>query len=95
VVALDMETAAVARICGERGIPWVAFRGISDMAGDAGVGGVVLTLVHPDGSPRVGAGLRFLLTHPRRIPRLVRLGKESAHAARIAARATASACGRT
>jgi nucleoside phosphorylase len=92
VVAVDMETAAVARACQERGVPWVAFRGISDMAGDETVGAVVLTLVNADGSPKVGAGLRFLLGHPGRVPRLVRLARESGHAARIAAEATASAC---
>jgi adenosylhomocysteine nucleosidase len=33
-VAQDMETAAVARVAQARGIPWVAFRGVSDGAGD-------------------------------------------------------------
>lgn len=33
-VAQDMETAAVARVAQARGIPWLAFRGVSDGAGD-------------------------------------------------------------
>jgi adenosylhomocysteine nucleosidase len=33
-VAQDMETAAVARVAEAHGIPWVAFRGVSDGAGD-------------------------------------------------------------
>ena len=64
VVGLDMETAAVARVCEPRQVPWVAFRGISDMAGDATVGEDVLTLVHPDGTVDARAAVRFFLRHP-------------------------------
>jgi adenosylhomocysteine nucleosidase len=85
--ALDMETAAVARACGRHGVPWLAFRAISDMAGDSSLGPVVMTLVNPDGSPRAGAGIRFLLTHPHRIPRFVRLGRDAQAAAVKAAEA--------
>lgn len=92
VVALDMETAAVARVCHQRGVPWLALRGISDMAGDGSVGAVVLTLVRPDGSPDAAATLRFLLAHPWRVPRLLRLGRDAGRAAGVAARATAVAC---
>jgi adenosylhomocysteine nucleosidase len=88
--ALDMETAAVARVCERNGIPWLAFRAISDMAGDESLGPVVMTLVNPDGSPRVWAGIRFLLTHPHRIRRFVRLGRD-AQAATIAAAEAAAA----
>jgi adenosylhomocysteine nucleosidase len=89
VVALDMETAAVARSCAAHDVPWLAFRAVSDMAGDSSVGPVIMTLVHPDGRPRVGAALRFLVTHPRRIPRMVRLAREAGAAATTAARAAA------
>ena len=82
--ALDMETAAVARVCERRGTPWLAFLAISDMAGDSSLGPVVMTLVNPDGSPRVWAGIRFLLTHPHRIPRFLRLGRD-ANAATVTA----------
>ena len=88
--ALDMETAAVARVCQRRGIPWLAFRAISDMAGDVSLGPVVMTLVNPDGSPRVWAGIRFLLGHPHRIPRFVGLGRDANAAAVTAAEAAAS-----
>lgn len=89
VVALDMETAAVARVCERHGVPWSAFRAISDMAGDDSVGEEVLTLVRPDGSPDLRAAARFFLRHPQRIPRFLRLGRESAAASRIAAEALA------
>ena len=91
VVALDMETAAVARVCERQGIPWTAFRGISDMAGDESVGEVVMTLVKPDGSPDLRAAARFFVRNPRRLPRMVRLGREAGAAAALAARATADA----
>lgn len=88
--ALDMETAAVARVCARHGIPWLAFRAISDMAGDRSLGPVVMTLVHPDGRPRTGAGIRFLLRNPHRIPRFVRLGRDAQQATLVAARAAAA-----
>jgi adenosylhomocysteine nucleosidase len=88
--ALDMETAAVARVCERNGIPWLAFRAISDMAGDESLGPVVMTLVNPDGSPRAWTGIRFLLAHPRRIPRFVRLGRDAQKATVVAAEAAAA-----
>ena len=87
ITALDMETAAIARVCQDRGVPWLAFRAISDMAGDDSVGPVVMTLVNPDGSPRPWAAIRFLLTHPHRIPRMARLGRDANAAAVAAAKA--------
>jgi adenosylhomocysteine nucleosidase len=68
VVALDMETAAVARACAAHGVPWLAFRAVSDMAGDSSVGPVIMTLVHPDGRPKAGAALRFLPPTPAASP---------------------------
>ena len=88
--ALDMETAAVARVCERHGIPWLAFRAISDIAGDSSLGPVMMTLVNPDGTPRAGAALRFLLRHPHRIPRLVRLGRDARAATVTAAEAAAA-----
>ncbi len=82
--ALDMETAAVARACERHGVPWLAFRAVSDMAGDSSLGPVVMELVDRAGRPRVGASIRFLVGHPGRIPRLVRLGRD-ARAATVAA----------
>lgn len=91
VVGLDMETAAVARVCRQHGVPWTAFRGISDMAGDESVGEEVMTLVRPDGSPDVPAAARFFLRNPRRLPRMIRLGRDAGVAAKLAARATRAA----
>lgn len=89
VVALDMETSAIARVSHERGVPWSAVRAISDRADDH-TDKAVLDLANADGSPNVGAGLRFLLRHPRRIPAMVRLAQGSTRAANAAAREAAT-----
>lgn len=86
--ALDMETAAIARVCERRGVPWLAFRVISDMAGNASFGPDLMTLVNSDGSPKAWTALRYLVTHPHRIAGLLRLGRDAQAAAFAAARAT-------
>jgi nucleoside phosphorylase len=86
-IAVDMETAAVAEVCEQRRVPWFAVRVISDLVGVTP--GDVIGLANPDGSPNVGASLRYLITKPWRIPKLARLAKESTQAATTAARAAA------
>jgi adenosylhomocysteine nucleosidase len=87
VVAIDMETAAIAAVCERRRCPWSVFRAISDRAGDGSVDPEILRLAGPDGRPAPGAVARLLATRPWRVPRLVRL----ARATRLATRAAASA----
>jgi adenosylhomocysteine nucleosidase len=91
VVAVDMETVSVAKVCVERGVPWSAVRAISDPA-DGEVDLDVLTLVKPDGSPDVGKSIRYLLRHPLRIPKLATLGRDATAAATVAAETAAKAC---
>ena len=88
-IAVDMETAAVAEICEQRGVPWFAVRVISDLVGVTP--GDVIGLANPDGTPNVGASIRYLVTKPWRIPKLARLAKESTQAANAAAKAAAQA----
>lgn len=92
VVAVDMETVAVAEVCEAAGVPWSAVRAISDRADDETVNQDVIGLVKPDGSPDLGRSLRYLARHPGRLPHLAALGRDATAAARAAARAAADAC---
>jgi nucleoside phosphorylase len=93
VTALDMETAAVARVCARHNVPWIAFRVISDMAGDASLGADVLELVDEFGKPKPWPSIRYLVTHPNRIPLMLRVGRDASAAARAAAKAAAATIG--
>lgn len=75
VIALDMETAAIAAACEDRAVPWSVYRAISDRAGDPEVDADLLGMTRPDGTADPRAVLRFLARHPRRLPKLVRLGR--------------------
>jgi adenosylhomocysteine nucleosidase len=92
VVAVDMETAAIAAVCEEQNCRWSVFRGISDRARDGLVDDDLLALAGPDGKGDVGALLRYLVRRPWRIGRLARLGRDATLAARRAADAAAAAC---
>jgi adenosylhomocysteine nucleosidase len=87
VVALDMETAAVAKVCTERGVPWSVVRAISDRVGDGTVDADIAGLTHPDGRPNLMAAARYVITHPGALPRLIRLAKAANLAAERAAEA--------
>ncbi|HEX7428023.1 MAG TPA: hypothetical protein VF328_14035 [Mycobacterium sp.] len=77
VISLDMETAAVAEVCEERGVPWSVVRAISDRASDGSVDAEVFGLSHQDGTVNITAVARYLVRHPRAVPRLVRLARGS------------------
>jgi adenosylhomocysteine nucleosidase len=87
VIALDMETSAVAEVCTQRGVPWAVVRSISDIAGESPTDDSLLELAGPDGKPKIGPSLRYLATNPRRVPKLVGLARDSARAANAAAAA--------
>ena len=91
VVAIDMETAAIAGVCDLRGCPWSVFRAISDRADDGTTDAAVLALVDPDGNPNLASVARFVLKRPHRIPQLMRLGRGAKVAIRAAAGAAAAA----
>lgn len=73
VVALDMETAAVAAVCEHAGVAWSVLRGISDHADAELIDPAILGLMGPEGQPRPGAVMRYLARHPRRVTHLSRL----------------------
>jgi adenosylhomocysteine nucleosidase len=93
VVALDMETAAVAKVCDERGVPWSVVRAISDRASDGTVDTEIFGLIHPDGSQNLPAVARYLLKHPGALPRLMQLADGAKLASRRAAEAAIKAVG--
>ena len=92
VVALDMETAAIAAVCARHGCRWSVFRAISDRAGDGLIDAEVGALTKPDGSADIPAALRLVARHPSRARDLARLGRDMKTAARAAATAAAAAC---
>ncbi|MEX2294179.1 MAG: hypothetical protein WD691_10375 [Acidimicrobiales bacterium] len=91
VVALDMETAAVAACCERESIPWSVFRVISDRASDGSVVEDVFKLSNQDGTPNMGRVARYVLRHPQRIPVLMALSKGVKLATERAADAAISA----
>lgn len=91
VIAVDMETAAIAAVCERRRCPWSVFRAISDRADDGSTDAAVFGLAGPDGEANLPAVLRFVFTNPKRVPQLVRLARGSSLAANVAASAAISA----
>lgn len=91
VVALDMETAAIAASCERRGIPWSVFRAISDRASDGTIDDEIFGLSHQDGTPNVRAIAHFVLRHPNRIPRMASLARGAKLATERAAEAAIEA----
>ena len=91
VVALDMETAAIALQCEQRGIPWSVFRAVSDRATDASLDDEVFRLANQDGTANPGKIARYLVKHPGAIPGLARLAKGANLARNRAAEAAIAA----
>jgi nucleoside phosphorylase len=75
VVSLDMETAAIAKECEKRNVPWSVFRVISDRASDGSIDEEVFHLSNQDGSPRPGAAAKYFLKHPGKIAQMAKLAK--------------------
>jgi adenosylhomocysteine nucleosidase len=91
VMALDMETAAIAEVCGRHAIPWSVFRAVSDRATDGSVNDEVFHLSHQDGTPDAKAVAAYVVRHPGRVPALARMAKGSRLATEQAASAAIAA----
>jgi len=91
IIALDMETAAVAEVCEAKAVAWSAFRVVSDRPHDGLLDEGVMSMLRADGSTDPWAALRYAVAHPARVPALVRLGRDASSAAALAARATVRA----
>jgi adenosylhomocysteine nucleosidase len=85
VVALDMETAAIAAVCERRGLGWSVFRVISDRAADGIVTDEVFRLSKQDGSPDMAAVARYFIRQPWHVGRMARLAASARRATAIAA----------
>ena len=91
VVALDMETASIAGVCEQRGVPWSAFRAISDRGDDDTVDVEVLAMAGADGGGDLKGVVKYLLRKPWKIAHLARLAKGSKLATNRAADAAIAA----
>jgi adenosylhomocysteine nucleosidase len=87
VVALDMETAAVAEVCDAAGTEWSSIRSISDRPSDRLVDPDIMELTRPDGRADLPAVAKRLLRRPGDIRRLAKLGRDAGVAAGAAAEA--------
>jgi adenosylhomocysteine nucleosidase len=92
VIAVDMETAAVAEVCEDARVPWSVFRGISDFAGEGLVDDALFALTNPDGTADQAALARYLEENPDRLEVLQRLAKDTEKATEGAAAAAIAAC---
>ncbi len=90
IVAVDMETAAVAAVCADHGVPWSVFRGISDFADGGLVDDAIFAMTKPDGTADPEAIGRYLDENPARRKVLEQL----AHDADLATRGAADAAAR-
>jgi adenosylhomocysteine nucleosidase len=94
VVAVDMETAAVAAVCEEHAVPWSVFRGISDFADGGLVDDAIFAMTRPDGTADADAIARYLEDHPERRKVLEQLAQDAGLATNAAADAAARAVAR-
>jgi adenosylhomocysteine nucleosidase len=92
VIAVDMETAAVAEVCEDAGVPWSVFRGISDFAGEGLVDDALFALTKPDGTADRSALAKYLEENPDRLEILQRLARDTEKATEGAAAAAIAAC---
>jgi adenosylhomocysteine nucleosidase len=89
---VDMESSAVARACVARGRPWTVHRCISDRYVDRLLDPSIVALTDADGNVDVDAVVRLIDDDPTLGPKLDRLGRDAAEAARLAAEDALAAC---
>lgn len=89
---VDMESSAVAGACAVRGLPWSVHRCISDRYVDRLLDPRIVAFTDADGNVDVDAVVRLLDAEPEIGPKLERLGRDAADAARLAAEDALAAC---
>jgi nucleoside phosphorylase len=78
--AVDMESFAILNIANKKNVPSAVVRVISDSF-DRDMPAELDTIVDPRGNVKIAGVLRYLTKHPRTVPALVRLGRNSKTAA--------------
>jgi adenosylhomocysteine nucleosidase len=92
IVAVDMETAAVAAVCEDAKVAWSVFRGISDFAGEGLIDDALFALTNPDGTADPARVAEYIETHPDRLAVMKRLAEDTRCATEGAAEAAIAAC---
>jgi adenosylhomocysteine nucleosidase len=92
VIAVDMESAAVAAVCDAAGTPWAAFRSISDFAGEGLVDAEIFEMANPDGTSDPDAMAKYLAANPEKVAVLERLARDMTVATEAAAAAAIRSC---
>jgi adenosylhomocysteine nucleosidase len=75
-LAIDMESASVAAIAAEAGLPFLAVRAVADRARDT-LPSLVENAVKPDGRANVGRAIAALIRHPSEIPATLKLARQT------------------
>ena len=90
--AVDMETSAIAEVAEELGLPWTAFRGISDHVDEGLLADPdIVGLLGPDGAPRPARAAGLVLRRPSVVRSFARLASGTRAATRAATTAAAAA----
>jgi nucleoside phosphorylase len=92
VVAVEMESSAVALVAEAAGVPWSVFRCISDFADGGLVDDAIFAMTKPDGSADPDAMKRYLEENPERLKVLEQLATDTTLATSNAAAAAIRAC---
>lgn len=77
-LAVDLESAALARAARDADVPFIAIRAVSDRFHDRVPD--IIGMLDDVGQPDRRALIAFALQHPREIPRLLRLGRSAKRA---------------
>jgi nucleoside phosphorylase/outer membrane murein-binding lipoprotein Lpp len=91
-LGVDMESSAVAEVCGARGCAWSVYRCIGDRYFDGLLDARIVGVTNPDGSGNRAEMERLLAADPELRAKLERLSHDTSLAARSAAEAAVRGC---
>ncbi len=91
-LAVDMESSAVAEVCGALGCEWSVYRCIGDRIFDGLLDERIVAATNPDGSGNMREIERLLEAEPELAVKLAQLSRDTTMAARLAAEAAVRGC---